>query len=145
MFKKIIITIILATVLMPGFSLSQTESFVDEEITLSEEAKDSSSAFAVPTARLGERIVESIKRDLPKNIKRIWEEEALPIWYKMWNWTKRNIWSKIINWVNPEVEKRKEYIKENIEQEKEEIKEEIKSEIPKISKSLWERFKELIR
>ena len=93
----------------------------------------------------GERALETGGRELPEIIKQMWENEVLPVWLSMWSWIKAKTWSKIERWVTPEYEKRKQYFEEGFEQEKEDIKEEIKTEVPKVTRSLWEKFKELIK
>ena len=74
-----------------------------------------------------------IQENLYPEAKKVLEEEALPLWEKMWTWTKNTIWS----WI-------KSVIKPRIEQEFEKEKEELKKEIPKLKKSLWEKFKGII-
>ena len=84
---------------------------------------------------LGERIL----RGLPEAMKKPWHE-ALVFWRRMLDWFK-NIWYAINSFLGREVEKRKPEVKEELEKEKQEIKE----EIPRAGKSLWQRFKELIK
>ena len=84
-------------------------------------------------------------------MKKIWDEEAMPVWQKMWDWGKswweNTVWPWASNifqeWVKPPLEKEIEKKKPIIKQELEKEKEEIKKEAPEIGKSLWERFKEL--
>jgi len=75
----------------------------------------------------------------------------LVIWERMLGWFRsfwqsyisswlKTIWQKIYSLLGKEVEKRKPEIQGEFEKEKQEAKE----EIPKIGKSLWQRFKELI-
>ena len=102
--------------------------------------------------------------ELPAILKKIWREEALPVWKKMGNWF-RNIWENYIKsslrnfwysylkpkiqsflervkeFLGKEVEERKPIIEEEFEKEKEELME----ELPGVTKSLWERFKALLR
>ncbi len=92
-------------------------------------------------------IVERIFWGFPDVLKKVWKE-ALIIWDRMLDWVRGNIlpwlkgiWNKITGFLAKEVEERKPAVKEEFEKEKEEMK----REIPKVSKSLWERFKELIR
>ncbi len=94
---------------------------------------------------IGEKALKIGEKELPGIIEKIWKEEVLPAWQNMWNWFKARIWSKIENWIRPEIEKRKQYFEKGFEREKEEMKEELKTEVPKVSKSLWEKFKELIK
>jgi len=151
-FKIIIIFSLISGLILPSFSFAQE----------GEESKLSSSPFA--TAReqefkqpetveevkaLGEKALEVGKKELPGVLGTIWKEEILPIWQKMYNWFKINVWPKIESWfkkeVEPrakeEIEKRKPAIEEEFQKEKEELKE----ELPKVGKSLWEKFKELIK
>lgn len=78
-----------------------------------------------------------ILTELPGATIRSWQEEAMPILRNIWQWvqqTLKDLWSKIKK--NTDIQK--EFQKE---------KEEIKSDLPKtidMSKSLFERFKELL-
>ena len=94
---------------------------------------------------VGENIFVIAKRELPRILKGIWEREVLPIWLKMWSWTKGVFSPLIEKWFLPEYQKRKEYFEENFESEKDKVAEEVKEEVPKVTKSLWEKFKELIK
>ena len=120
-------------ILLPNFSFGQEQSQTNLPETLEEVKK------------IGEKALEVGEKELPGIIEKIWKEEVLPIWQKMWYWFKTNIWSRVENWIRPEIEKRKEILKEGFEGKKEEMKEELKTEVPKTGKSLWEKFKELIR
>jgi len=84
-------------------------------------------------------------------LEKFWQG-VLEFWQKMIDWFKnlwysyvlpwlQNIWQKIDSFLEKEVEKRKPEIKEEFEKEKQEMKE----DIPEVSKSLWQRLKELIR
>jgi len=102
----------------------------------------------------GERMLETAINILPGIIERIWEEEVLPAWRRMWDWAEvwwgntiwpwvRGFWEgRIKPPIEEEVEKRKEIVEERIEEEKEELEGKI---IPKAIKSLWEKFEELIK
>ena len=113
----------------PNFSFAEEQSLIILPKTI-EEAK-----------KIGENALETKGKEFSGIVKKIWQEQILPFWQKIWNWFKKNIWFRIEGWFKPEIEKRKEFFKENFEQEKEELK----TEVPKVSKSLWEKFKELIR
>lgn len=63
-------------------------------------------------------------------LKNIWNSYLYPFFY--------NIWQKTLG---KEIKERKLLIEEEFKKEKEEMK----REIPGVGKSLWERFKELIR
>jgi len=88
-----------------------------------------------------EKVWEIIKKNLPGIINKIWKEQVLPVWQKMFEWFRQNCWVKIEGLFRKEVEKRKPMIEEEFKKEKEELKE----ELPKTGKSLWEKFKELIK
>lgn len=131
--KNLVIFLIIYGLILPIFSFAQVEPISPPE-TLEE------------TKGWLERAWETIKKNLPGILEKIWKEEVLPVWKRMWEWSKVNIWSKIEILFKREIEKRKSIFEEGVEKEKEELKKEIKEEvIPKASKSLWERFKELIK
>lgn len=126
--RILILTFFIISTLISGeLSLAQTESLhVPKDI---EEAKE-----------LGEEALEVGKRDLPSIIKRIWQEEVLPIWKRMYEWFKINIWFPIFKGeVEPrlkeEIERRGPIIERELQVEKEEA---IK-DIP----GLWKKLKEL--
>lgn len=129
--KIILISFAIIGLILPVFCSAQNDITMPETF---DEAK-----------KIGEKALETGEREMPGIIQTIWKEEVVPVWQRMWNWTKKNIWIKIENWIKPEVEKRKEIFEEGFEREKEEMKEEIKKEVPKVGKSLWEKFKELIK
>ncbi len=96
---------------------------------------------------LGERILIGF----PEALKKPWQE-ALVVWGGMLGWFRsfwrsyispwlQIIWQKIYSLLEKEVEKRKPEIKEEFEKEKQEIKE----ETVEVGKSLWQRFKDLIK
>lgn len=105
----------------------------------------------------GESTWGVIKKDLPGILERIWKEEVLPVWQRVWNlfksWWKNSLWpwiagfweEKIKSPAEEEIEKRKEIAEEELEKKKEELKEEAKEVVPQATKSLWEKFKELIK
>ena len=136
MIKKLIPIILILGLIAPSFSFAQPQSFQTPE-TL-EEAKE-----------MGEKALGTTQEKLPGILDKIWKEEILPVWEKMYNWFMINIWPKIESWfkreveprVKEEAEKRKPIIEEEFKKEKEEVKE----ELPEVTKSLWEKFKELIK
>lgn len=132
---RIVIFLILFVILslgLSGFSFAQEKTIKAPE-TL-EEAKE-----------MGERGIEEGKRKLPDIIKKIWKEEVLPLWGRMYEWSYDNIWLKTKTWFQREVyprtkeelEQRKQIIKEEFPKEKQELEEELPA--------LWERFLELIK
>lgn len=136
MIKKLIPIIVIFGVFLPSFSFAQPQSFQTPE-TL-EEAK-----------KMGEKALETTQKELPGILEKIWKEEVLPVWQKMYDWFEVNILPQIKSWfkkgiepkVKEEIEKRKPVIEEEFQKEKEEVKE----ELPEVTKSLWEKFKELIK
>ncbi len=133
--KKLIIVLVLVGFLLPSLSLGQWENPpIKQPETVGEVQK------------LGEKALEVTKNELPGIIKQIWQEEALPILEKMWNWFKKTFWDPYLGpFFQKEIEKRKPIIKEEFQKEKEETKESAKTEVPQAIKSLWEKFKELIK
>ena len=154
MFKEIAkFLIILSTIglILPIFSFAQVPLIKAPETI--EEAKG-----------VTERGFKKVLEDLPEILKKIWREEVLPVWRKMGDWF-RNIWENYIKsslhdfWysslkpkiqsflerikelLGKEVEERKPIIEEEFKKEKEELME----ELPGVTKSLWERFKALLR
>lgn len=108
------------------------------------------------TKEFGKEFLEKSGEQLPGILERIWREGVLPVWRKMYeiwsNWWDftiqpwlKSIWQRIKGIFIQEIEKRKPYIEEEFQKEKEELKEEVKKELPKTGKSLWQRFKELIK
>ena len=153
MVKKILIFLLVISFFFPLFSLA-TDIELKQPETM-EEAKE-----------MLEEGTKKAASDAPELVKKTWDEEVIPVWRKMWNWTK-NTWNnyakgsfsklwynslkpriqnslqKIKKTLGMEVEERKETIKEEWEKEKEEMRKEMEKEMPTTGKSLWERFKEL--
>jgi len=67
-------------------------------------------------------------------LKNIWDSYIFPFF--------DNLWQKTLG---KEIKERKPVIKEEFQKEKQEMKEEIKAGLPSTLKSLWERFKKLIK
>ena len=139
--KKILSTLILFCFLVPLFGLINSPRVVfaqsENQINPPENIEE--------VKAVGEKALGVGEKELPRIIEKIWKEEVLPIWQKMWDWLKANIWSRIESLIRPEIEKRKQLFEEGFGREKEEMKEELKTEVPKVSKSLWEKFRELIK
>lgn len=126
--KNIIGFLLVLGLILPGFGFAQETSNIQPPETL-EEAK-----------QMGKKALEVTKKELPGILEKIWKEEVLPLWQRMYDWFKENIWSRIVPRAKEEIEKRKSVIEKEFKKEKEELKQ----EVPKVGKSLWERFKELI-
>lgn len=136
----ILLTILLAvSLILPNFGLAFQPALKAPETI--EEAKE-----------MGKKLAQEAEKKLPEILKEIWEKEVLPIWQGMLEWTKsfwktyidpkiEIFWQKIRKIILGEIEKRKPIIKEEFEKEKEELK----KEIPVVTKSLWQKFLELIK
>ena len=138
---KFVTILILVGLILPSFSFAQEKPLSQPESL--KEAKE-----------MGKKILDSAFKELPGILKRIWKEEVLPVWKKMSDWFLASTWPKIKSFfkkeIEPktkkEIEKRKPVIKEEFKKEKEELKKEVKEKIiSKSLKSLWEKFKELIK
>ncbi|MFA5355112.1 MAG: hypothetical protein WC302_00015 [Candidatus Paceibacterota bacterium] len=126
--KKILASLLFLSVLVPSFSFAQNlPSDADE-------AKE-----------LLEKGLEAGEEQVPELIKKMWEEDVLPVWNKMFEWFKSHIWSKFMAWFNekvtPEIEERTPHLEEEFEKETEEAKE----ELPVVGKSLWDKLKEIFQ
>lgn len=118
-FPKSLIIMAMLTLILPTFSLANHEGITAPQ-TLGE-AKN----FSI-----------GILSKLPEAVKRVWKEEALPVWQKMWEWAKPVIdpWrQRFLGLLGREVEKRRPDIEKQFQEEKEEMQ-----------NDLWERFKNLI-
>lgn len=125
---QIIIILSIAGLILPSFGFTQEQFGATTPQTV-EEAKN----FGM-----------TILSKLPDAVKKVWQEEAMPILQKMWEW----FWpflepwrQKLVDLLSREIEKRRPAIEEEI---KKEIKEEIKETAPVIGKSLWNKFKDLL-
>ena len=136
----IIIILSIAGLLLPNFVFLQEINQLPQAPETLKQAKT-----------MGERVLQG----LPQAIKEPWQE-ALRVWGKVfdvfsWLWNSyispwlKNVWYKISVPFKTEMERRKPLIEEEFQKEKTEMKGEIKTEIPKTTKSLWDRFKELLR
>tara|TARA_B100001971_G_C18170125_1_gene526603 strand:+ start:302 stop:748 length:447 start_codon:yes stop_codon:yes gene_type:complete len=145
LYKKIIILstlfIISGLVLSSSLVLAQEFSEVKTAPETMEEAKE-----------IGERFSKEAQEQLPGIISGIWQNEVKPVWQKMWNYGKSfwisfiepqidYWWYRVRDMIGIEIEKQKPIIKKEFEKEKDELIE----ELPGVTKSLWERFKELIK
>lgn len=139
---KTIIILSIAILILPSFSFVLAQNQPIEMPGTLDEAKE-----------MGEEFSQEAKEKLPGILEKLWKEEVVPVWGAMWSWAKNwwqeTIWPRITGFfkekikppVEEEIEKRKTIIKEEFEKEKEELK----KEAPEIGKSLWERFKEIIK
>lgn len=119
MIKKIIPVLVIIGIFLPNLAFFQVKPISPPQ-TL-EEAKE-----------IGIKAEKEIKLNFAGILK------------KIWNFVKK-LWQKITTPFKKEFERRKPIIEEEFKKEKQEMKEEIKTELPKTGKSLWERFKELIK
>ncbi len=112
--------VFLFLIMIPLISFAQLQAPEDFE-----EAK----GFGVKFLELMPRAAKEGTRAFIFQLKRIWSSYLTPLF----KW----IWSLL----ETEVEERKPLIKEEFEKEKEEMKQ----EIPKAGRSVWERFKDLVK
>ena len=139
--KGLIIFLIIFGLILPSFSFLRSERIMPPETP--EEIKE-----------LGEKAVETTKEEGPGISEKIWKEEILPVWQRMWSWTK-NYWNDALwPWITElcssftqrftgaikgfwerrikppmeeEVEKKKEVVEERVEEGKKEIEEKLKN------------------
>lgn len=86
----------------------------------------------------GQRIINGI----PKAFGTAWRE-GVYIFTKSWNWIwgiLKGLGNRLLSILGKEVEKKKPEIKEEFNKELKEMKE----DVPKTTKSLWERLKDLV-
>ena len=98
---------------------------------------------------------KQLGEQLPDEIEKVFDNEVVTIWEKMWTWT-GDKWNKyVIGWIDgmvaklvgfigKEIDIRGTQIQAEFEKEKEEIKEELRNEAKDASIGLWERFKSLL-
>jgi hypothetical protein len=129
--------------ILPFFALSAHIDYGKAEIpkTLKEAEK------------VGQKAGEKALSEMPGILKEVWQKEVLPVWQGIWDLAEK-LWNSLIfpsfkgffakeiePRVKKEVEKRRPILEKELQKEQEELKE----DLPKISKTIWERFKELIR
>ena len=91
---------------------------------------------------------KSVLNTLPGVLSRLWQE-LRGYFFQFVNWLIK-IWENYIyppiqDFWNREVESRKPEIEQELQKEKQEMVQDIKTEVPKIGKTVWDRFMELIR
>lgn len=103
--------------------------------------------------QLGEDAFQAARSEGPDAIKKVWTDEALPIWKKMFYWAKTTLWdswlkswledirTNIVNFIKGEVSERKPQVEEEFQKEKQELKQ----EAPGAAKTIWQKLMELIR
>jgi hypothetical protein len=85
---------------------------------------------------MGKQAIETTQKELPGILKKIWKEEALPVWQKMWEWFRENILVKIESLFKSEYEKREGEVKGEFKRKVEEIK----GEFPQLLQKIWEKI-----
>lgn len=138
--RGLLIFLIILGLILPSFNFVLSEQITPPDTP--EEAVE-----------MGEKVTEAAKEEFPVILEKIWKEEILPFWKRMWNWTKdywkdtlwpriKGLWERRVKSpVEDEAEKRKEVIEERIETEKEEIEE----KISETKKSIWEKMKDFLK
>ncbi len=127
-YKKIVLLSLIITFLL-SFAIPNV---LAQEVTQAPETLEEAKT-------LGQRILTGF----PEVLNKTWQE-SLVFWKKMLDYVSpwfKNIWYKILSFLGKEVEQRKSGVEEEFKKETQEMKE----EIPKTTKSLWQRLKELIK
>ena len=125
--KNIIATFLIISIFMPSLSLA---------FELPKDAEESQ--------ELLEKGLEVGKEELPGLVENIWTNEVVPIWGRMYNWFKNHIWPIFFDWFEKDIEPELERIRTNLEEEFDKEKTEVREELPKVGRSLWDKFKEII-
>ncbi len=132
MIRKGIIVLVISFIFIPVFSpiLAQNEAQVPQTL---DEAQIRG---------------KSVLNTLPGVLSRLWQE-LRGYFFQFVNWLIK-IWENYIyppiqDFWNREVESRKPEIEQELQKEKQEMVQDIKTEVPKIGKTVWDRFMELIR
>ena len=86
----------------------------------------------------------AIIKDLPGAIKRVWQEEVLPLWKKMWDWVKAQL-QKVWGWFKAQLQKLWNWVLRLLGREVERVKSSAKEKQEEIQKSLWQKFKDLFK
>lgn len=91
---------------------------------------------------------KSVLNAVPGVLSQLWQE-LKGYFFQFADWLVRiwenHIYPPIKDFWNREVESRKPEVEQELEKEKQEMTQDIKTEVPKIGKSIWDRFIELIR
>lgn len=106
---------------------------------------------APKTLEEAETLGKETLKGFPQALKEPWQE-AKAVWSKMGGWFGNfwdsyisswlsDVWQRIYSFLGKEVEKKKPEVKEEFEKEKQEMREEVFMG----TKTLWQRFLELIR
>lgn len=102
---------------------------------------------------VSQQILENTEKEMPGLVQRLWQNEVLPVWRKMFDWTKTNIWeNKLSAWFEnfwqttknvfkTEVDQRKPTVEKEFQKEKQDLK----NEAPLVGQNLWQKFQELIK
>lgn len=80
-----------------------------------------------------------ILEQLPGTVKDVWQNQALPLWWNMWTWTK-SFWESTLG---SKVESLWKKLWGLTGQETPDVRGEFEKETQEMQKDLWERFKEL--
>ena len=154
MIKYLFIFVIFCSLLIiscPYLFFVQASSNQLENLISLEEHETQNLPKAPATFEEAKSLGKKILINFPEAFKKSWQE-GMVIWNKIFKWF-RHIWDSYIavwmqkpwDWVKDfwekEIEKKKPEIKEEFEKEKQEMKE----SVPKVGKSIWQRFIELVK
>lgn len=160
--KKLLSSVLIISIFgisIPFYAFAQsplpgTNSIIPEG-SRGEEGKGTVPVEAPATTEEAKSFISKILSFFPNALKKTWEaaknilQKFFEFWSSFWDntvqpWLK-GIWDKLLSFLGKEIEERRPAIKEEFEKEKEAMKESIKEEGIEVGKSLWEKFKDLIR
>lgn len=111
---------------------------------------------------------KTVLQNLPEAVKKIWDNEVLPLWEKMW-WHFKVFWKKTLDpylnkiwysYLKPKItkiilkiekmaekkiEEKKPQIQKEFQKKKEETKKEIERQAPKATETILEKLKEILK
>ena len=147
---RILFLFVLASVVMPGFTVAQEQPPMGVPILEAPETLDEAKQGTL-------NILDKILAIGPGIIKNIWNTQAVPLWKSMAEFVKQDLWrdriqSRVQDLIDRgkellgrEVEKRTPLVEQELQQEKQELAEELAQHGKSAGKSLWERFLDLFR
>lgn len=123
-FKTIINLSLIFSLVLPSFCFAQEQTTQMPQTI--EEAES-----------LGMRILTA----LPDAVKKVWREEALPLWQKMWDWA-QGPWN---SYVKPKIEFWWQKFLNFLGKETPDLEKEFQKERKEMQKDLWQRFRDLLK
>ncbi len=141
--------IFLISAVFPNASFAQKINSPEKSLTTIEQSKNTPKAPEnIEEAKtLGKKFLSGVPDVFKKSL-----EELLFVWKKVFKWLKtfwdshinpwfQKLWDKILCSFRKEVNTREPKVKKEFQKEKNEMKE----DIPRVGKSIWQRFVELVQ